>query len=372
MLRALRDQKPVAAAAVQFTGGEPTIHPRLPRHPARPRGRWASPTSRCATNGMKFAEPGIRASRRGRRAAHALPAVRRRGRRVYRRTRGRTAAGEEAQVHRERARRPDEDLPRADHREGGERRPGRRRSSGSPSTTSTWSARSATSRCRSPGGSPHDLEAKRYTLGDLAGDRAGERRQRLRDFYPLSVVTPVSRFMEAIEGKPKIRPSCHADCGIGTYFFVTPEREAVPIPQVFDLMRLINGLNDLAAEIAASGAQARPTGGTSRAPGCSAQLPLAELRPRHQAVRSSSAAGLTNKTQGPGEGAKDASYKTMTAGHALHGPLQLRRRARPPLRDPVFHARRHLSVLHDQRRARYRPFIDACTPGPWPSVGGAA
>ena len=41
----------------------------------------------------------------------------------------------------------------------------------------------------------------------------------------------------------------HADCGIGTYFFITPEGDTVPIPRMFDLMRLFGGLNDLAAEI---------------------------------------------------------------------------------------------------------------------------
>ena len=55
------------------------------------------------------------------------------------------------------------------------------------------------------------------------------------------------------------RLSCHADCGIGTYFFITAKGKTVPIPRMFDLMRLFGGLNDLAAELEARGPGSRPT-----------------------------------------------------------------------------------------------------------------
>ena len=79
------------------------------------------------------------------------------------------------------------------------------------------------------------------------------------DFYPASFVTPISRLLQVLDGKPKIRLSCHADCGIGTYYFVTSGGETVPIPRMFDLMWLFSRLNDLAAEIEARGPAARPT-----------------------------------------------------------------------------------------------------------------
>ena len=72
----------------------------------------------------------------------------------------------------------------------------------------------------------------------------------MRDFFPLSVLTPMSKVMQLLDGKPKIRPGCHSDCAFGTYFFVTPEHEAIPMPKLFDVYRLFSGFNDLHHRIA--------------------------------------------------------------------------------------------------------------------------
>ncbi len=95
-----------------------------------------------------------------------------------------------------------------------------------------------------------ELERQRYTLGDLAHDLAAcSGADVQRDFYPLNFMTPLARIMQTIDGKPKIRPSCHSDCAFGTYFFVTPDRQAVPIPKLFHMARLMDGFNELAARI---------------------------------------------------------------------------------------------------------------------------
>ena len=163
----------------------------------------------------------------------------------------------------------------------------------------------------------HELEAKRYTLGDLAAAVARETGADVHDdFFPASLVTPVSRFLQVLEGKPKIRTSCHADCGIGTYFFITPGGETIPVPRMFDLMRLFGGLNDLAAEIEGRGPEARPTRWDLARAGW---LFLRSYRWRNmrrsitplgfvRALRS-----MTNKSYGRGEGARKA-YRTIMAG----------------------------------------------------------
>lgn len=103
-----------------------------------------------------------------------------------------------------------------------------------------------------------ELERKRYTLGDLAHaihDHTGAALE--RDFFPLSFVTPLSRLLSVLEGKPKIASSCHSDCAFGTYFLVAPEsrpgqpirERVVPIPRVFDIARLFNELNALAKQL---------------------------------------------------------------------------------------------------------------------------
>jgi hypothetical protein len=95
-----------------------------------------------------------------------------------------------------------------------------------------------------------ELEQQRYTLGDLAHDlAAASGADPHRDFFPLSVIPPLARILQTLDGKPKIRPSCHGGCAFGTYFFVTPDREAIPIPKLFDILKLFGGFNELASRV---------------------------------------------------------------------------------------------------------------------------
>jgi len=103
-----------------------------------------------------------------------------------------------------------------------------------------------------------DLAAKRYTLGDLAHDIAAATGADLeRDFWPLSVVAPLSDLLSVLERKPKIKPSCHPDCAAGTYFFVKPAQypnqpaaeRLVPIPAVFDIAGLFTEMKRLADDL---------------------------------------------------------------------------------------------------------------------------
>jgi uncharacterized radical SAM superfamily Fe-S cluster-containing enzyme len=258
MLRALREQKPVPASAVQFTGGEPTLHPDFFRILNATRDMGFAHVQ-CASNGVTLAEPGFAEKA----AAAGLQLVYLQFDGVddsfYRKLRGAPLlATKRAAV--EACRRAgiriclvptivkgvNDDqvgpifrfaIENADIVNGIAYQP------------VSFSGRI----------SRHELEAKRYTLGDLAAAVAVETGADVhRDFFPASLVTPVSRFLQVFSGQPTIRLSCHTDCGIGTYFFVTPEGEAIPIPRMFDLMRLFGGLDDLAAEIEARGKDARP------------------------------------------------------------------------------------------------------------------
>ncbi|MHC4982489.1 MAG: tetraether lipid synthase Tes [Planctomycetota bacterium] len=92
--------------------------------------------------------------------------------------------------------------------------------------------------------------AQRYTLGDLAGDiAAASGASALRDMYPLSIVVPLGQILEALTGEPKIRPSCHPDCAFGTYFLVSPEGKAYPFPQVVNVEGMFTDMNRIAAGI---------------------------------------------------------------------------------------------------------------------------
>jgi len=58
MLQTLRDEKPVAGRVVQFAGGEPTLHPNW-FEILKMANDMNFAHVQCATNGIKFAEPGF-------------------------------------------------------------------------------------------------------------------------------------------------------------------------------------------------------------------------------------------------------------------------------------------------------------------------
>lgn len=97
-----------------------------------------------------------------------------------------------------------------------------------------------------------ELEKKRYTLHDLAHDLAKASGADLkRDFLPLGSVSPLSRMISCIDGKPKITASCHSDCAFGSYMFVTPDHKPIPIPSVFDFFGLMTDFNHYSKKIKA-------------------------------------------------------------------------------------------------------------------------
>ncbi len=98
--------------------------------------------------------------------------------------------------------------------------------------------------------SVEEVARHRYTVGDLAHDIAkASGAVPLRDMFPLSVVTPLSQILEALTGKPKIRPTSHPDCAMGTYFLVSPDGQAYPFPKVIDIEGMFSEMNRIAADI---------------------------------------------------------------------------------------------------------------------------
>ncbi len=96
-----------------------------------------------------------------------------------------------------------------------------------------------------------DQRAKiRYTLGDLGHDiAAASGASALRDMFPLTIVVPLSEILEALTGKSKVRASCHPDCAFGTYFLVSPDGRAYPFPQVINVEGMFTEMHRIAARI---------------------------------------------------------------------------------------------------------------------------
>jgi len=68
------------------------------------------------------------------------------------------------------------------------------------------------------------------------------------DFYPVPTVTPITRFVEALTGRPQYQLSSHFACGMATYVFNVNGR-MVPITRFVDVEGLLEYINEAAEEI---------------------------------------------------------------------------------------------------------------------------
>ncbi len=100
----------------------------------------------------------------------------------------------------------------------------------------------------------NELQSQRYTLGDLAHDIAqASNADVMRDFFPLSFSVPFSELLSVICGAPKIQSPCHTDCALGTYFWVSPDKKVYPFPLVFDIDKLFWEIHLLAKKVEKKG-----------------------------------------------------------------------------------------------------------------------
>jgi uncharacterized radical SAM superfamily Fe-S cluster-containing enzyme len=96
--------------------------------------------------------------------------------------------------------------------------------------------------------SKHELEAKRYTLTDLAKDISEQTgmTDAYEDWFPLSCVTPFSKLISALRGEETTTLSCHPHCSLGTYFFVDKNKRGVPVTRFIDVGSMLKDMDLLA------------------------------------------------------------------------------------------------------------------------------
>jgi tetraether lipid synthase len=250
MLQALRDMRPTPATAVQFSGGEPTVHPRFHDIIAQAKKMGFS-NIQIATNGLKMADYDF-ASKARDAGLHTLylqfDGI---GPEIYLKIRNRDIWEYKLKAM-ENCRRlnmkiclvptiirtvnDDQVGPIFDF---------------AVENVDVVSAISYQPVCFTGRIEPEKRLQQRYTLGDLAHDLAkATGAVAERDFYPLSIVMPLSQFLESLTGDPKIKPSCHTECAFGTYFLISPEKKAYPFPQVIDVEAMFTGMNRLARKFA--------------------------------------------------------------------------------------------------------------------------
>jgi uncharacterized radical SAM superfamily Fe-S cluster-containing enzyme len=98
--------------------------------------------------------------------------------------------------------------------------------------------------------------AQRFTVADLA--HALERQtglvQAYRDWYPFCFVDPFARLIEALDGSPTMTLGCSPACGAATYLIVDSRaRTATPLPSFVNVEALMETLGRAAARLKGRG-----------------------------------------------------------------------------------------------------------------------
>lgn len=247
MLQALRDTKPVAGRAVQFSGGEPTLHPRF-FDILRMAKDMGFSHIQIATNGLTFES--LEFAQKAKEAGLHTLYLQFDGvtDEVYRRTRGERLM--------ERKLRSIDNVRRAglkivlvptivkginDHEIGDIVRMALDNIecvSGISFQPVAFTGRIA----------KHELEAKRFTLSDFAHSVYEQTGlcDPYRDWFPLACVTPFSKLLGALRGDDTTTLSCHPHCSLGTYMFVDQNRHAVPVTRFVDVGAMMQDMDNLA------------------------------------------------------------------------------------------------------------------------------
>ena len=249
MLKMARNVKPVFSPAVQFSGGEPTIHPRFLEILKAARGLGFSHLQ-IASNGIRIAKsPNF--AKQCREAGLYTVYLQFDGTsdEVYQKTRGLKGLWDLKRKAVENARAADLRVVLVptiiktvnDDQVGNILQFAVENSdiiSGISYQPVAFTGRIST----------EERERQRYTLSDLAHDiekQTGHLRA-LQDWYPLSVTSPFSKLLTAIWKYEVMKITSHADCGIGSYIFVNPEtRRVIPITRLIDIEGFTMDLNQL-------------------------------------------------------------------------------------------------------------------------------
>ena len=68
----------------------------------------------------------------------------------------------------------------------------------------------------------------------------------MQDWYPLSFVSPFSRFLEVVTGEHLSQISCHSHCGTATYLVVDKEHnQYIPLPRFVDIIGLLTKMQEI-------------------------------------------------------------------------------------------------------------------------------
>lgn len=246
MMQNLRDRRPAPAEAVQFMGGEPTIHPRFLDivHAAKEMGFSHIQT---ASNGIKLADPDFAMKAREAGLQYIYLQMDGVDDEVFRKIRGRAILDTKLKVI-ESARKaglriifvPTIIKGVNDDQIG----PLIKLAFENLDVLTGIAIQPVvfTGRC-----SEKERLLKRFTLGDMiheVGRQTGIT-DAYKDWFPLSAVTPFVKLAQAFTGRELTNHTCHHHCVIGTLLFVDKNKNAAPVTRFLDCYNLLKNIDEL-------------------------------------------------------------------------------------------------------------------------------
>jgi 7,8-dihydro-6-hydroxymethylpterin dimethyltransferase len=248
MLQVLRDEKPIPAPAVQFSGGEPTMRDDLPRIIMKAK-ELGFPQVQIATNGIKLARD-IEYVRTLKDAGLSTIYLHFDG--VTRETNPNLAIDEKAVANCQKVGLGIVLVPtlirgRNEHEIG--------------AIIQFAADHIAVIRgvnfqpiAFTGAASEDDILRERITVPDVAALAEEQTNGVIRksDFYPIPCVLPISDLVEAYSGKPQVRFTAHQHCGAATYVFVTKDG-LVPINRMVNVESFFESVEEMAEKLRKGG-----------------------------------------------------------------------------------------------------------------------
>ena len=252
MLQTLRDRRPVPCKVIQFSGGEPTIHPNFIEIVKMAKDMGFTQIQ-IATNGKNMSD--LDFARRCKEAGLNSLYLQFDGvsKDIYRRTRGEDVYETKLQVL-EVCRKvglrivlvPTIIRGINDHQVGAIAR-------FACDNSDVITGVSFQPVCFTGRISEKDRTEQRYTITHLALDVEGQTEGLMprSNWTPLGATQPLSRLSEALSGTPAFFVSCHPDCGGGGYLFINPEdkNEIVPLDRFFNLRQALVDMQHLSEKL---------------------------------------------------------------------------------------------------------------------------
>ncbi|MFO8109067.1 MAG: radical SAM protein [Thermoplasmata archaeon] len=97
--------------------------------------------------------------------------------------------------------------------------------------------------------SQEEREKQRYTLSDLAIDLEKQTKCVTRDdFYPVPFVTPISQMISVLKNDSQVAFTSHPHCGLATYLIIAGDGKVTPITEYLDVEGLMKRMLEKAEE----------------------------------------------------------------------------------------------------------------------------